>query len=269
MRVVFGSRDRDLAGRRASASANLVQQFPTRSSKQPCGQAAAAAGINRRYVGDEQSSSEDRSRKIVDEKESHYSIMGFSESVQRILGTTSPGLMPASRLQRCGGSDRIVRVGDIGLQVDVAFKVGREFPTAQEIICAEAASSAVAGVYAAIVVMGGCPSWPTRYGDVSSVELHLEAAPLEGVNALSNVDIHMVVTRRGRQIWNATSMLVRPIDAFTWGAERLRKEGGKLKAGDVVSAGTFPLLLDIKPGDQLVVEFVCPAVVETYRWLAL
>lgn len=205
-------------------------------------------------------------RQPFDQERGNYSVVGFSEPVRRILGKDAPGLMRARRYEFDGEAVSVTKVGTIGVQVDVAFEVHREFPSAYETVTNEAACNALAAAYPALVVMNQNPSRLAKYGKVSSVEFHLETSPLEAADLSDDIDVHVSVYRRGAQIWDISSVLVRPVNALAWAAARLQKESHALKVGDFITAGTFPLLLDIEPGDYLIVGFVSHAQVRTYRW---
>ncbi len=205
-------------------------------------------------------------RLLYDQECSNYSVVGFSEPVRRILGKDTPGLMRARRYSFNGQSASVTKLGTIGVQVDVAFEVHRAFPSAYEAVTNEAASKAVAAAYPALVVMNQTPSRLAKYGKVSSVEFHLETSPLEAADLSDDIDVHVGVYRRGVQLWDISSVLVRPVNALAWAAASLQKESRALKAGNFITAGTFPLLLDIEPGDHLTVSFLSQAQARTYRW---
>lgn|GEM_PF-3031993 len=205
-------------------------------------------------------------RQPFDQECGNYSVIGFSEPVRRILGKDAPGLMRARRYKFDGEVASVTKVGTICVQVDVAYEVHREFPSAYETVTNEAACKALAGAYPALVVMNQNPSRLAKYGKVSSVEFHLETSPLETADLSDDIDVHVSVYRRDAQIWDISSVLVRPVNALAWAAARLQKESHALKVGDFITAGTFPLMLDIEPGDYLIVGFVTHAQVRTYRW---
>jgi hypothetical protein len=185
-----------------------------------------------------------------------YAVLGFSEPVQRHLGVSCPQLMRVNCSKGFDDHDLSVHENTVGYQIDIAFEIACEFPFVGEDITAASVSKAIAGVYPALVALDGyrhASSAPTK---IEHAEIVVERVPIESMNLSGDFDVRAVVQREGRTVWDVTSMLVRPLRALLWTAERLQEQGSRLGKGDIVASGTYPFLLDIQPGDRLFMDVV-------------
>ncbi|WP_144578832.1 hypothetical protein [Agrobacterium sp. DE0009] len=185
-----------------------------------------------------------------------YAVLGFSEPVQRHFGASCPQLMQADGGRRFTDDGIPVHENIVGYQIDIAFEIAREYPFVGEDIATESVSKAIAGVYPVLVAFNGYRHHSGRLARIDHAEIIMEPTPIPCVDLSGNVDVRAVVQREGRTAWDVTSMLVRPLRALLWTAERLREEGSWLKKGDIVTSGTYPFLLDIRPGDRLTADVV-------------
>ena len=185
-----------------------------------------------------------------------YAVLGFSEPVQRHFGASCPRLMQADGGRRLSDDDMSVHENTVGYQIDIAFEIAREYPFVGEDITAESVSRVIAGVYPVLVAFNGYRHRSGRLTRIDHAEITMESTPIPCMDLSGDVDVRAVVHRDGRTAWDVTSMLVRPLRALLWTAERLREEGSRLKKGDIVTSGTYPFLLDIRPGDRLIADVV-------------
>ncbi|MES5100034.1 hypothetical protein ABUK73_17550 [Agrobacterium sp. BA1120] len=185
-----------------------------------------------------------------------YAVLGFSEPVQRHFGASRPRLMQADGGRRLTDHDRSVHENTVGYQIDIAFEIAREYPFVGEDITAESGSKAIAGVYPVLVAFNGSRHHSGRLTRIDHAEFTMERMPIPCMDISGDVDVRAVVHREGRTALDVTSILVRPLRALLWTAERLREDGSRLKKGDIVTSGTYPFLLDIRPGDRLTADMV-------------
>ncbi len=185
-----------------------------------------------------------------------YAVLGFSEVVQRHFGASCPRLMQADCGRRLTDHDKSVDDNTVGYQIDIAFEIAREYAFVGEEIIADSVSKAIAGVYPVLVAFNGSRHHPGRVTRLDHAEITLEPIPIQCMELSGNVDVRAVVHREGRTAWDVTSILVRPLRALLWTAERLRENGSGLKKGDIVTSGTYPFLLDIRPGDRLTADLI-------------
>lgn len=183
---------------------------------------------------------------------SGHAVVGFAPSMRRVIDASSPELVPVRGEKRSSDRETAIGTDVIGYQIDVAFEFARQYPYMGEPITAASVSKAISGVYPVLVALHGSRDRSTATRRINAATLLVEPSPIAQLDLLGNVDLRVMVNRGGETVLDVTSMLVHPTMAVLWTAEQLRAKAQRLNEGSIVTSGSFPLILDVRPGDQLV-----------------
>lgn len=183
----------------------------------------------------------------------YYAVMGFVEPVQRYYGAPNPILVKAYGEVSKQSTVPLPR-DCIGVQLDVAFEMSRDYPRIGEDVSIVSASTAVARVYPVLVVITGLKGNKAPSGIISGARLLIDAEPLSLMDLDGELDIRTAVYRSGVAVWDITSMLAQPANGFLWAADQLRGAGARFKKGDVVSVGASPVVVAATPDNRVVVD---------------
>lgn len=191
-----------------------------------------------------------------------YALVGTSELCRRSLGLRQPIFVPiadnAWLRDRC---HIVLPKGLIGAQSELAFTMGA-MPSHVEMISRRTIADSVLACQPAIGLLGRRTrsSPQTELGAIADFGLHV--ATICGPHA-TKLDaeklnqLHMVARINGKSVITSTGDAVfgHPLDALVWLARELKRQGHYLSAGDIVTTGSFGPVLQVLPGQQMVVEW--------------
>jgi 2-keto-4-pentenoate hydratase len=188
--------------------------------------------------------------------------VGFtSAAAQEAYGVTEPvaGFMLASGVFSSGDSVPAARFAAIGVEVEVAFLIGRELSGPG--VSAVSALLAVDGAMPALELVDFRFSGKARGTDMvadgvatNAIVLGRPLTPAAGLDlALEGV----VYEQNGQVVATATAAEVmgNPLSSLAWLANALGAHGRGLRAGDVVLTGSISKILRAKAGDSVRASF--------------
>lgn len=235
---------RALAGNRAAGRVSNLPMSMLRSEKEAIAvQAAALDAFDSDFRG--------------------YALIGTSQAARNTLGLQEPiaAAIPNKAFHENVGRFALPH-GMIGAQCEIVLTIGGTFAVYGEPIDRSTAADVVLACQPAIGLIGrrATPDADSRLSAIADFGFHV--ATIAGPSA-RHVDpmeldrLDMVARIDGRVVARARTdaILGHPLEALTWLARRLAKEGRQLSADDVVATGSCSLILQVLPDQLLEVEF--------------
>jgi 2-keto-4-pentenoate hydratase len=232
------------AARRDGTYADIDWAGVTDTASAMAVQAAAVAAYGGRQIG--------------------YKIGATSQAAQAMVGIEGPFYGPMAASDACYDGDQIPWMDQYrGVECEFAFTMARGYPAPDETISAQSVETAVADCLIALEVVGrrsaggGMPQFP---GIIADFAAHCAFVAGPGVANWADIDL-AEVTVKGLVNGSATNegsgaaVLGHPLNALAWLAEALVADGGRLKAGDIVSTGTTLGIVLPEPGATITGDF--------------
>ncbi len=150
-----------------------------------------------------------------------------------------------------------------GVECEFAFIMGRDYPAPGESTDRRTIATAVADCLIALEVVGrrtagdGMPQFP---GIIADFAAHSAFVAGPGVANWAEIDLAAVavkgladgsVTNEG----SGAAVLGHPLNALAWLADALVADGGRLRAGDIVSTGTTLGIVLPRPDATIIGDF--------------
>lgn len=192
-----------------------------------------------------------------------YALVGTSEPCRHMLGLDRPihAAIPNSAHYADGSRIRLPH-GMIGAQCELAFTLGRAFPTVGETIDLRSAADAILACQPTIGLLGrrARPGADNELSAIADFALHVATicGPLMEPHDKMALDRSLMTARiDGKTVITAKAGMImdHPVNALAWLARAFLREGKQLNAGDVVTTGSCAPILQVLPGQHLTVEF--------------
>jgi 2-keto-4-pentenoate hydratase len=193
-----------------------------------------------------------------------YKIGATSEAAQQIVGCKGPFYGPMAANDACFDGDQVPWMDHYrGVECEFAFTMARDYPGPGDVADRESLRGAVADCFIALEVVGrrtageGMPQFPGIIADFSA---HCRFVAGPGVANWAEIDL-AAVTVKGLANGSLTNegsgaaVLGHPLNALAWLAEALVADGGRLRAGDIVSTGTTLGIVKPEPGATITGDF--------------
>lgn len=193
-----------------------------------------------------------------------YKIGATSQAAQAMVGTNRPFYGPMAARDSFFGGDQVPWMDHYrGVECEFAFTMARDYPGPSEAAGPESLKTAVADCFIALEVVGrrtggeGMPQFPGIIADFSA---HCAFVAGPGVANWAEIDLAGVTVRglANGAVTNEGSgaaVLGHPLNALAWLAEALVADGGRLKAGDIVTTGTTLGIIKPQPGATITGDF--------------
>lgn len=192
-----------------------------------------------------------------------YALVGTSRQARSTLGLEQPIFSAIPRKSFHEGKRRFrLPNGMIGAQCELVFTIGRTYPARGEKIDRLSASAAVIVCQPAIGLIGrrARPGADIRLAAIADFAFHVaticghparhvDPLELDGIGMIARIDDRPIVSGRTNLV------LGHPLEAVVWLAERLAAQGRTLNADDVVTTGSCTPILQVLPGQLLMVDF--------------
>jgi 2-keto-4-pentenoate hydratase len=193
-----------------------------------------------------------------------YKVGATSQAAQAIVGTDGPFYGPMAANDACFDGDQLPWMDHYrGVECEFAFTMARDYPAPGEAADAQSIEAAVADCLIALEVVGrrtagdGMPQFP---GIIADFAAHSAFVAGPGVANWADIDLAAVtvrglvngaVTNEG----SGAAVLGHPLNALAWLADALVADGGRLRAGDIVSTGTTLGIVLPEPGATITGDF--------------
>lgn len=192
-----------------------------------------------------------------------YALNGTSRQVRQTLGLAGPIVSAIPEKTFHEGKPRFrLPNGILGAQCELVLTMARTYPDIGETIDRASASSAVIACQPAIGLVGrrtrpGADDGLAAIADfgfhVATIcghsARHVDPAELGALGMAARIDDRLVASAR------ADTILGHPLEAVVWLAKHLAGQDRTLNADDVVATGSCAPILQVLPGQLLVVEF--------------
>lgn len=176
-----------------------------------------------------------------------YKIGLTSQRMQTMCGIDQPiaGVVLADRLHRSGARVAIADYGRIGLEFEIAVRIGRDIPAGGPAFTAESIAKHVAGVCAAIEIVDDRAA---DYAELDVLSLVADNSWNGGVvlsefrSGWPSLDaVAGVVSRNGAEVdrGHGRDVLGHPFAPLAWLANALAAKGQSLRAGEIVMTGSL------------------------------
>lgn len=176
-----------------------------------------------------------------------YKIGLTSQRMQTMCGIDQPiaGVVLADRLHRSGARVGIADYGRIGLEFEIAVRIGRDIPAGGPALTAESIAKHVAGVCAAIEIVDDRAA---DYAELDVLSLVADNSWNGGVvlsefrSGWPSLDaVAGVVSRNGAEVdrGHGRDVLGHPFAPLAWLANALAAKGQSLHAGEIVMTGSL------------------------------
>lgn len=232
------------AARRDGIYADIDWAGVTDSASAMAVQAAAVSAYGGRHIG--------------------YKIGATSEAAQAIVGCDGPFYGPMAATDACYDGDQVPWMDHYrGVECEFAFTMAQDYPAPGETADAQSIRAAVADCLIALEVVGrrtesdGMPQFP---GIIADFAAHCGFVAGPGVANWAGIDL-AAVTVKGLANGSVTNegsgaaVLGHPLNALVWLADTLVADGGRLRAGDIVSTGTTLGIVKPEPGATITGDF--------------
>jgi len=193
-----------------------------------------------------------------------YKIGATSQAAQAIVGCDGPFYGPMAANDAHYAGDQVPWLDHYrGVECEFAFTMTRDYPASGETIDPQSIKTAVADCLIALEVVGrrtegeGMPQFP---GVIADFAAHCAFVAGPGVAGWAEIDL-AAVTVKGLVNGTATNegsgaaVLGHPLNALAWLADALVADGGRLRAGDIVSTGTTLGIVIPQPGATITGDF--------------
>lgn len=191
-----------------------------------------------------------------------YSLAGTNPASQSALGVREPVFGPiASRDFFAGPGTIRLPQGIIGAQCELAFTMGNNYPDRGEAIDRATAANAVVTCRPAIGLLGrrtiGAPhtdivaiaDFGLHVATICGSAIHADWHRLDKIAMTARINGKTVATARGDAI------LGHPLEAIALLARKLRLQDKQINAGEIVTTGSWSAILQVLPGQTLLVAF--------------
>jgi 2-oxo-3-hexenedioate decarboxylase/2-keto-4-pentenoate hydratase len=247
------------AGRAEAIAAELARQHEGREQSRPLPDELRPRDMDEAYDVQEAFV-----RLLRSEGGSHiagWKVALTSNVMQQLCGVDQPaaGCLLSHRIHASGTEIRAADWLRIGVESEVAVRLGQDLPTAEGPHDRESAAAAVAACMAAIEIIDD------RNADYSEIDLPTLVADnawnggvvlgpeMTGWRALD------LAALRGRMVINGETageghgrdVLGHPLESLAWLANHVNRRGAMLRAGDVIMTGSVVATKWLKPGDEM------------------
>ncbi|HWK68254.1 MAG TPA: fumarylacetoacetate hydrolase family protein [Rhizobiaceae bacterium] len=192
-----------------------------------------------------------------------YAMVGTSRQVRSTLGLTEPIFSAIADKSFHEGKGRFrLPNGILGAQCELVFTIGRTYPAMGETIDRLSASAAVIACQPAIGLIGrrALPGADIRLAAIADFAFHVatlcghsarhvDPLALDEVGIVARIDDRPVASGR------TDAILGHPLETIAWLAKSLAAQGKTLNADDVVATGSCTPILQVLPGQRLMVDF--------------
>ena len=232
------------AARREGTYADIDWTGVTDTASAMAVQAAAVAAYGGRQIG--------------------YKVGATSQAAQDIVGCEGPFYGPMAAADACYDGDTMPWLNHYrGVECEFAFTMGHDYPAPGETVDRQSLEAAIADCLIALEVVGrrtagdGMPQYPGIIGDFAAHSAFVAGpgvanwAAFDLAAVMVRGSINGAVTNEG----SGAAVLGHPLNALAWLAERLVTDGGRLRAGDIVSTGTTLGIIIPEPGATVTGDF--------------
>jgi len=187
-----------------------------------------------------------------------------SEGIRKQMGVFEPdySVITSDGLLTNGGVLQMDKFLAPRIECEIAFIMGKDFPTGKNPVTPWDVIQATAGISAAFeIVDSRFRDWkiklPDTVADLASygaLVLDNRIVPLDGLDLRV---LGMCAMKNGVLVQNGASgsVMGNPVHAVCWLANKLRGYGIELKAGDVVLSGAFAPVIEVAKGDVVTAIF--------------
>lgn len=176
-----------------------------------------------------------------------YKVGLTSPRMQAMCGVDQPiaGVVLANRIHRSGATIGTPDYGRLGIEFEIAVRLGRDLPSANAAYTLETISNAVEGVCAAVELVDD------RHADYKAFDVlsvvadnSWNAGIVHGEFTASWPDLREVegtAYRNGTELDRGfgRDVLGHPFASLAWLANHLAANGGRLRRGDIVMTGSL------------------------------
>lgn len=194
-----------------------------------------------------------------------YKAGATAEAVQQSLGMDNPfrGVLISSYMLNSGDTIPAAACKLRLLEPEFAFRMAEDLPTAAAPYDPGGVLAAVGSVIISIEVVDLRYSGGLAVGgmqviaDNAAAGFWLAGAEFSDLDAIDFEDWPVDLLINGETVANGNSanVLGSPLNSLTWLANNLCLNGSGLKAGDIVTAGSFTAPTPAQPGDEAVADF--------------
>jgi 2-keto-4-pentenoate hydratase len=186
-----------------------------------------------------------------------YKIGATSMEVQRLLQCGEPIYAPILRTHvLASGATFRIPAGFLGVECELGFLMGRDFPASAETTDIMALRAAVAECFVALELVGRRLAADVPLNEASSIaDFALDVAVVRGApipdwqrQDLAAIPVRAVLD--GVTVASGTGAMVlgHPLNALLWLAQALHKRGGQLRSGEIIVTGTCTGITKVAPG---------------------
>jgi 2-keto-4-pentenoate hydratase len=186
-----------------------------------------------------------------------YKIGATSLEVQRLLNVREPNCAPILREHvLASGATFRIPAGLLGLECELGFVMGRDFPTVADVLDLVALRSAIAGCFMALEMVGRRVTPDVPLNEVSATaDYALAVAAVRGGlipdwerRDLATLPVRAVLD--GVTVANGTGAIVlgHPLNPLLWLAQALHKRGERLRGGEIILTGTCTGITKVASG---------------------
>jgi 2-keto-4-pentenoate hydratase len=187
-----------------------------------------------------------------------YKVGLTSPRMQAMCGVDQPiaGVVLANRIHRNGAAIRTADYGRLGIEFEIAVRLGRDVPPQASPYTLETIGDAVEGVSAAVELVDD------RHADYKAFDVlsvvadnSWNAGIVHGAFTASWPDLRDVegiAYRNGRELdrGSGRDVLGHPFASLAWLANHLGANGGQLRRGDIVMTGSLVPTRFPAPGED-------------------
>jgi 2-keto-4-pentenoate hydratase len=149
-----------------------------------------------------------------------------------------------------------IPAGFLGVECELGFLMGGDFPTSPDMTDITALRAAVAECFVALELVGRRVVADIPLNEVSSIaDFALDVAVVRGgaIPDWQRQDLAAISVRAvldGMTVASGTGAMVlgHPVNALLWLADALHKRGGQLRSGEIIVTGTCTGITKVVPG---------------------
>ena len=232
------------AARRDGTYADIDWAGVTDNASAMAAQAAAVSAYGSRHIG--------------------YKIGATNKAAQAMVGCEGPFYGPMAAQDACYDGDSVPWMDHYrGVECEFAFTMARDYPGPDETIDPASLEAAIADCFIALEVVGrrtageGMPQFPAIIADFAATCAFVAGPGVANwaENDLAEVTVKGILNDSVTNEGSGAAVLGHPLNALAWLAEALVADGGRLRAGDIVSTGTTLGIVIPQPGATITGDF--------------